>query len=228
MTSDHARVPPPRTPAAPATPASLAAESATTFAQVSGAARVLPPGTPGTIPTPDSLAAQAAAAFAQVSGVGRHEIALVLGSGWGGGAERIGQVSAAVPAQTIPGFAPSSVPGHAGQLVSVKVADADAHALVITARSHYYERRDPQSVAHPIRMAAHAGARVIVLTNGCGAIRPWAPGTIAVIRDHLNLTGASPLVGAEFVDLTDLYTARLRAIVHGLFPDLPDAVYAQF
>jgi purine-nucleoside phosphorylase len=177
---------------------------------------------------PEALAAQAAAAFAQVSGVDRHEIALVLGSGWAEGAQQIGPVTAAVAAETIPGFAASSIPGHAGQLCSVQVAGTEAHALVIAARSHYYERRDVHSVAHPIRMAAHAGARILVLTNGCGAIRPWAPGTVAVIRDHLNLTGATPLVGAEFVDLTDLYTTRLRAVVHRLFPQLPDAVYAQF
>jgi purine-nucleoside phosphorylase len=102
------------------------------------------------------------------------------------------------------------------------------HALVIAARSHYYERRDPQAVAHPIRLAAHAGARIVVLTNGCGAIAPWPPGTVVLIRDHLNLTGATPLTGARFVDLSDAYSHRLRAIAHGLYPDLPEGVYAQF
>jgi purine-nucleoside phosphorylase len=174
------------------------------------------------------LARQAAQEFAKASGVARHEIALVLGSGWGGGSERLGRVTARVGAQAIQGFAPSSVPGHSGTLTSVRVADTDAHALVIEARSHYYERRDPLSVAHPIRMAAHAGARIMVLTNGCGAIRPWPPGTVALIRDHLNFTAATPLVGTAFVSLTDLYSRRLRGVVNGLYPGLPQAVYAQF
>jgi purine-nucleoside phosphorylase len=113
-------------------------------------------------------------------------------------------------------------------LTSVQVAGTDAHALVITARSHYYERRDSLGVAHPIRMAAHTGARIMVLTNGCGAIRPWAPGTVAIVRDHLNLTAATPLAGAAFVDLTDLYSRRLRAVVSTRYPDLPQGVYAQF
>jgi purine-nucleoside phosphorylase len=100
--------------------------------------------------------------------------------------------------------------------------------LVIAAREHLYERNDPQGVAHPVRMAAFAGARVIVLTNSSGAIPPWAPGSVALIRDHLNLTGATPLTGADFVDLTDTYSARLRGVVRGLYPDLPEGVYAQF
>jgi purine-nucleoside phosphorylase len=184
-------------------------------------------------PTPDHLAAAAARALAEATGVERYEIALVLGSGWGRGAERIGQTIASIPAQDLPGFDPSPIPGHAGRVACVRVGTRGGgatHALVITARAHYYERRDPQAVAHPIRMAAQAGARIAVLTNGCGAIRPWAVGSVALLRDHINLTGATPLVGPRFVDLSEVYSARLRAVAARLFPApaLPEAVYAQF
>ena len=70
---------------------------------------------------------------------------------------------------------------------------------------------------------------VIVLTNGCGGLnRAWTPGTPVLIKDHINLTGASPLRGATFIDLTEAYSARLRDIAHEVDPDLPEGVYVQF
>jgi len=67
------------------------------------------------------------------------------------------------------------------------------------------------------------------LTNGCGGLNPdWAPGTPVLIKDHINFTGHSPLHGAHFVDLTDLYSSRLRALCHEVEPDLPEGVYVQF
>ena len=69
----------------------------------------------------------------------------------------------------------------------------------------------------------------MVLTNGCGGLDPaWSPGTPVLIRDHINLTGASPLHGAHFVDLTDLYSARLRTMCRTIDPSLPEGVYCQF
>jgi purine-nucleoside phosphorylase len=80
-----------------------------------------------------------------------------------------------------------------------------------------------------VRTAAAAGCGVIVLTNGCGGLDPsWSPGTPVLISDHLNLTGRSPLAGARFVDVTDLYSARLRALCQQVDPGLPEGVYAQF
>jgi purine-nucleoside phosphorylase len=82
---------------------------------------------------------------------------------------------------------------------------------------------------HAVRTAAAAGCRVVVLTNGCGGLNPaWTPGTAVLISDHLNLTGRSPIIGAHFVDLTDLYSARLRSLCREVEPDLPEGVYAQF
>jgi purine-nucleoside phosphorylase len=78
-------------------------------------------------------------------------------------------------------------------------------------------------------MAAAAGCRAIVLTNGCGGIRPeWRPGTPVLISDHINLTATSPIVGATFVDLTEVYSARLRAMCREIDPALDEGVYVQF
>ena len=84
-------------------------------------------------------------------------------------------------------------------------------------------------MTHGVRTAAAAGCRTIVLTNGCGGLDPsWTPGTPVLIRDHINLTGASPLHGAHFVDLTDLYSPRLRELCRSIEPGLAEGVYAQF
>ncbi|TRW45119.1 purine-nucleoside phosphorylase [Georgenia yuyongxinii] len=178
---------------------------------------------------PSDVAGAAARLLAERTGVDRHDVALVLGSGWGGAAELLGDTVAEVPATDVPGFSASTVAGHVGRLTSVRIAGTDRHALVIAARTHFYEGRDVRRVAHGMRVAAAAGARTVVLTNGCGGLEPeWAPGTPVLISDHINLTGASPLEGATFVDLTDLYSARLRALAREVDPALPEGVYVQF
>ena len=109
----------------------------------------------------------------------------------------------------LPGFAPPAVEGHAGKIRSI--AADESKALVFLGRTHYYEGRGVAAVVHGVRMAAAAGCRAVVLTNGCGGLRPqWRPGTAVLIKDHINLTATSPIVGANFVDLTDLYSPRLR------------------
>jgi purine-nucleoside phosphorylase len=82
---------------------------------------------------------------------------------------------------------------------------------------------------HGVRVAAAAGCRTIILTNACGGLRAdLAVGDPVLIRDHLNLTWRTPLVGPRFVDLTDLYSARLRALVHAIDPSIAEGVYAMF
>jgi purine-nucleoside phosphorylase len=99
---------------------------------------------------------------------------------------------------------------------------------VLLGRTHLYEGRGVAAVAHPVLTAAAAGCTRLVLTNGCGGLDPaWAPGTVVLISDHLNLTAQSPLVGAQFVDLTEVYSARLRGVAHEIDPSLPEGVYAQ-
>lgn len=177
---------------------------------------------------PFDLARQAAEALRARTGVQSHRIALTLGSGWGGAADLLGETVAEVPAHEIPGFSKPALKGHGGTLRSIRLPD-DEHALVIGARTHFYEGKGVRAVAHGVRTAAAAGAQVMILTNGCGGLNPaWGPGTPVLISDHLNLTARSPLEGATFVDLTDLYSSRLREIAHRVDPELDEGVYAQF
>nr|WP_241180210.1 purine-nucleoside phosphorylase [Kocuria palustris] len=177
---------------------------------------------------PFELAQRAAQALREGTGVETHEIALTLGSGWGGAADLLGETVAEIPAPEIPGFSKPALEGHVGTLRSIRLADG-RHALVIGARTHYYEGRGVRAVVHGVRTAAAAGASTMVLTNGCGGLNPdWAPGTPVLISDHLNLTGRSPLEGATFQDLTDLYSSRLRDLARTVDPSLPEGVYAQF
>src|SRR3954463_15649474 len=177
---------------------------------------------------PFEVARQAAAQLAEKTGVERHDIALTLGSGWGRAAELIGDTVATVPATEIVGFSKPALEGHVGTLRSVRLPNGK-HALVIGARTHYYENHGVRRVVHSVRTAAAAGATTMVLTDGAGGIREhWKPGTPVLISDHINLTADSPLEGATFVDLTDLYSSRLRAIAKGIDPMLDEGVYTQF
>ncbi len=184
---------------------------------------------PGAGADPLETARSAAATLRELTGVPQFDVALVLGSGWGGAADLIGETVAEVPAQEVPGFSAPAVAGHGGMLRAVRLRDGARHALVLGARTHLYEGRGVRAVVHGVRTAAAAGARTLVLTNGCGGLDPsWGPGTPVLISDHINLTATSPLEGATFVDLTDLYSSRLRAIAHEVDPALPEGVYAQF
>lgn len=176
---------------------------------------------------PVEIAQQAARVVAERTGVDQHDIALTLGSGWGKAADELGETVAVIPAEEVPGFSRSAVAGHSGTLRSIRL-ESGHHALIIGARTHFYEGHGVRRVVHSVRTAAAAGAKVMVLTNGAGGLHPeWAPGTPVLIRDHINLTAASPLEGATFVDLTDLYSSRLRALVHAN-DQLDEGVYVQF
>ncbi|SJN37600.1 Purine nucleoside phosphorylase [Mycetocola reblochoni REB411] len=177
---------------------------------------------------PAEIAAQAAADIAAATGVDRHDIALTLGSGWGKAADLIGETTATVPAEQITGFSRPALAGHTGTIRSILLENG-TRALVIGARTHYYEGHGVRRVVHSVRTAAATGASTMILTNGAGGINEhWTPGTPVLISDHINLTADSPLEGATFVDLTDLYSSRLRAIAHGIDPSLDEGVYTQF
>jgi purine-nucleoside phosphorylase len=160
-------------------------------------------------------------------------VAIVLGSGWQGVADGLGTAEAERATADLPGFAAPTVAGHHGQLRSLR---AGRHrVLLLIGRTHLYEGRSPAEVVHPVRTAVIAGARVVILTNAAGGLDPaMRPGQAVLIRDHLNLTGASPLSGpappagypGRFVDLTDLYPANLRALARQVDPTLTEGVYA--
>jgi purine-nucleoside phosphorylase len=119
--------------------------------------------------------------------------------------------------------------------VRVDLADGPAEVLVIGGRVHLYEGHSPAAVVHLVRAAVLAGCERVVLTNAAGSLRPEVrPGTPVLISDHLNLMGASPMVGAappqvlgsRFVDLGDLYERTMRASLRDRRPDLVEGVYA--
>jgi purine-nucleoside phosphorylase len=182
---------------------------------------------------PYELAAEAAAEVTRWAGAPPHDVAIVLGSGWQGVADGLGTAEAERATADLPGFAAPTVAGHHGQLRSLRVGDH--RVLLLIGRTHLYEGRSPAEVVHPVRAAVIAGARVVVLTNAAGGLDPaMLPGQAVLIRDHLNLMGASPLGGPappagyreRFVDLTDLYPARLRALAKQVDPTLTEGVYA--
>jgi purine-nucleoside phosphorylase len=178
---------------------------------------------------PFDIAKAAATVIAERTGAPTHDVALVLGSGWGQTADHIGPTVATVDNTDVPGFHAAAVAGHTGGMRSVAIGDTGRRALVYGTRTHYYEGLGVRAVVHAVRTASEAGCSTIVLTNGCGGLNPaWGPGTPVLIRDHINLTAASPLEGPTFVDLTDLYSARLRAIAHEVDPTLGEGVYVQF
>ncbi|TYL52550.1 purine-nucleoside phosphorylase [Agromyces mariniharenae] len=177
---------------------------------------------------PFAIAAEAAARIAELTGVERHDIALTLGSGWGRAAELIGETTHTIPATEVPGFSKPALEGHVGTLRSVALPNGK-HALVIGARTHYYEGHGVRRVVHSVRTAAATGATTMILTNGAGGIKQhWTPGTPVLISDHINMTGDSPLEGATFIDLTDLYSRRLRNLARSLSPGIDEGVYVQF
>jgi purine-nucleoside phosphorylase len=179
-------------------------------------------------PTPYELASQAAARLAELTGITQHDVALVLGSGWLPAVDALGEATAEIDVTDLPGFGASAVVGHSGKIRSVRT-EGGKQLLVFLSRTHYYEGKGVAAVVHGVRTAAAAGCRVMVLTNGCGGLnKAWSPGTPVLIRDHINLTGQSPIVGANFIDLTDLYSARLRAICKEIDPSLDEGVYVQF
>jgi purine-nucleoside phosphorylase len=150
-----------------------------------------------------------------------------MGSGWLPAVDALGEATAEVSTTDLPGFAPPAVEGHAGKIRSVRAGDRNL--LVFLGRTHFYEGLGVRAVVHGVRMSAAAGCKVAVLTNGCGGLDDaWQPGTPVLIRDHINLTATSPIEGARFVDLTDLYSARLRALCREVEPTLDEGVYVQF
>jgi purine-nucleoside phosphorylase len=174
---------------------------------------------------PYELAGEAAGALAERTGVPRHDAVVVLGSGWAGAADALGELVAELGVAELPGFLAPVAQGHSGRIRSTRLGELAV--LVVLGRTHLYEGHGPGPVVHAVRTAAAAGCRTAVLTNASGAIRQgWPPGTGVVLRDHLDLAGASPLVGPRFVDLTKAYAERLRRLARAVDPDLEEGVYA--
>ncbi|HEY3955648.1 MAG TPA: purine-nucleoside phosphorylase [Streptosporangiaceae bacterium] len=181
---------------------------------------------------PFAAAAASARRLAAGTGVERHDVAVVLGSGWTPAAAAIGPVTAEVPVTSLGGFPAPTVAGHAGLVRSVRAGSVAV--LVFLGRAHLYEGHSPATVVHGVRTAIAAGCRVIVLTNAAGGISGYPVGQPVLLSDHLNLTGRSPLAGppppegypGRFADLTETYSQRLRGLAMKADSQLPDGVYA--
>ena len=185
--------------------------------------------------TSDPYAAARASAenLARLSGQDRHDVAVVLGSGWAPAADALGTPDAEFDVAELGGFPAPTVAGHVPLARSVLVDGV--RVLIYLGRIHLYEGNSVHSVVHGVRTAAAAGCKVVVLTNASGGINPaFGSGQPVLISDHLNLTGKSPLTGPEppagygprFTDLSQLYSPRLRAVARQANPSLPEGVYA--
>lgn len=187
---------------------------------------------------PIGAAEEAAATIARVTGKSRHNIAFVMGSGWIDAAEHFGVPTHEIPLHSLPGFEKSTVQGHGSALRSYSIKSNTSIALnskeslevlVFLGRTHLYEGKGIEPVVHGVRTAVKAGASIVVLTNACGGINPeYSVGQPVIIKDHISLTGVSPIRGANFVDLTDLYSARIRSILKAADPSLVEGVYAHW
>ena len=180
---------------------------------------------------PIGTAELAAKKLTELTGKSEHHVALVMGSGWISAADALGTPTHEFPAVDLPGFLAPTVAGHGGVIRSYNLQGPSGtiHALVFLGRTHLYEGKGIEPVVHGVRTAVKAGCKVVVLTNACGGLMPhWQPGTPVLISDHINFTGQTPLVGAKFVDLTSVYSPRLRELCKQIDPSLEEGIYVGF
>ena len=181
----------------------------------------------------DPLAAATAAAkeITERTGVASHDVALVMGSGWVSAVDALGIAQYECNAEDITGFLPPTVEGHSGKVRSYEIEGngKKLQALVFLGRTHLYEGKGVEPVVHSVRTAVKSGCKVVILTNACGGInKAYKVGQPVLIRDHISLTAVSPLSGATFVDLTDLYSKRIREIVKKEDSSLEEGVYVHW
>lgn len=165
------------------------------------------------------------------------DVAIVLGSGLGDFADLIKNPTK-IPYGEIPGFFGPSVEGHAGQLVIGNIGEAKI--AVMQGRVHAYEGHSIHEVVFPTRVLGLLGAKTIILTNASGGVnREFSPGQLVLIKDHINLTGANPLVGknldelgSRFPDMTHAYNREVRSIISQVSEEigqpLKEGVYCGF
>jgi purine-nucleoside phosphorylase len=162
------------------------------------------------------------------------EVGIVLGSGLGDLADGLAD-PVAIPFADLPGWPAATAPGHAGRLLLGHLAGRPV--VMLQGRFHLYEGNDPGLVIQPILLFKQLGAWLVVLTNAAGGLDPtFGPGTLMVMRDHINLTGRSPLMGPNadelgprFPDLTDAWDPRWRERLHAAAKaegvDLAEGIY---
>lgn len=147
------------------------------------------------------------------------DVGIVLGSGLGELADDL-EDPVAISFGDLPGWPAATAPGHVGRLLLGHLGGRPV--VMLQGRFHLYEGNDPGLVVQPVLLFQALGARIVVLTNAAGGLDPrFGPGTLMVMRDHINLTGRTPLLGSNadalgprFPDMTDAWSPRLRARLH--------------
>jgi purine-nucleoside phosphorylase len=180
-----------------------------------------------------TTAAGAAAELARRSGVDRHDVAVVLGSGWAAAADGLGTASWEEPVARLPGFPAPTALGHGGTVRSLR--RQELRVLVLLGRVHLYEGHPATTVTHGVRTAVAAGCRTVLLTNAAGSIRPsLAVGDAVLLADQLDLTarvGPPPAPGSRHATGSphtpgSPYAGALRDLARQVDPALSDGVYA--
>jgi len=186
----------------------------------------------------------AARAVAEQLDLDTPTAAVVLGSGLGGVADRLTDARRVAYA-SLPCFPETTVAGHPGRLVAGKLPGGPSSksgaktVLLLCGRVHGYEGYPPTEVGFGVRVVAALGVRTLIVSNASGRVDPaFSPGEIVAISDHINLTSESPLTGTNderlgprFVDMTDAYDPKLRALAMAAAPGaigrpLREAIYA--
>jgi purine-nucleoside phosphorylase len=164
----------------------------------------------------------------------KPEVAVILGSGLGGLADGL-ESAVALPYRDLPSFPQTTVPGHRGRIIFGKMGGVAV--VIFDGRLHLYEGLPMWQVAYPVYVAKRLGVSTLIATNAAGGINPsFSPGTIMLIRDHINMTGASPLtgendpeLGTRFPSMRGAYDADLRAaareIAHAKGIPVTEGVY---
>ena len=142
-------------------------------------------------------------------------VALVLGSGLGGLVDEVAD-SVRIPYGEIPGFPHSGVSGHAGQVVAGLFNGTPV--LMLAGRAHYYEHGNAAAMRPVLEILQGIGVTTLMLTNAAGSLdEQMPPGSVMLIEDHINFSGANPLIGEasdrRFVGLTNAYDADMRAAI---------------
>lgn len=164
---------------------------------------------------------QETTSFLQTAGIADVEFGLILGSGLGELADEITE-AIKIDYSQIPHFPVSTVVGHAGQLVYGTLAGKKV--LAMQGRFHYYEGHSMTTVTYPVRVMATLGAHSLVVTNAAGGVNEgFQPGDLMLITDHINFTGANPLIGPNaddlgprFPDMSQAYTSAYGEVAQAV------------